>query len=155
MPGAATVRGFKKSSAGTVIFVVVLPRALANLPHGGIDRVGIGGINLDVGAARIFVLGNHFLPILSAVGGAIDAAFLAGAVRMTEDGGQNFVGIPRIHGERGNLLAVGEAEMSPRFAGVGGLVNAVAHGKIRTMQSLTAGNVNDVGIRGSDCYSTD
>src|SRR5579862_6127031 len=155
MPGAAAVSGFEKSSARAVIFVVVFPRALTNFPHGGIDGIGIRGIDLDVGAARVVVLGNNFLPALSAVGGAIDAALLAGSVGMAEDGREDFVGIARIGGERGNLLAVGEAEMSPRLAGVGGLVNAVADGKVGTMQSLTTGDVDDVGIGGSDSDGAD
>src|ERR1700758_341296 len=40
--------------------------------------------------------------------------------------------------------------MSPGLAGVGGFVNAVADGKIGPMQSLTTGDVNGIGIRGSD-----
>src|ERR1700739_3505207 len=111
MPSATAVSGFEKSAARPVIFVAVFPRALTNFPHGGIDGIGIRGINLDVGAAGVVVLGNNFLPALSAVGGAIDAALLAGSVRMAEDGGEDFVGIARVDGERGNLLAIGKAEM--------------------------------------------
>src|SRR5262249_27847752 len=98
MPGAAAVRGFKKSAARTVMFVVVLPRSFANLPHRGIDGIGIGWIDFDVGAAGVFVFGNNFLPALPAIGGPIDAALLAWSVRVTEHGSEDFVGIARIDG---------------------------------------------------------
>ena len=47
---------------------------------------------------------------------------------------------------RGNLLAVAEAEMRPRFAGVNGFVDAVASGKIGPLKPFAAADVNDVGI---------
>src|SRR5437660_12815109 len=37
--------------------------------------------------------------------------------------------------------------MCPGLAGVGGLVNPVADGQIRSLQTLSAGDVNDIGIR--------
>src|ERR1700693_3433717 len=36
--------------------------------------------------------------------------------------------------------------MGPRFAGVGGFVNPIAHREIGPMQALTATDINDVGI---------
>ena len=67
---------------------------------------------------------------------------------MAEDGGENFVGIARIDGKRGDLLSVCEAEMRPGFAGVGRLINAIADGEIGAMQSLAAAYINDVGVGG-------
>src|SRR5208283_3089539 len=113
MPGAAAVGGLEQSTAGAVEFVAVFPRAFANFPHRGIDHIGIRRINLNVGATGVFVFGNNSLPGLTTVGRAIDAAFCAGSVGMAEHGGENSVGIARIDGQRGNLLSVGESEMSP------------------------------------------
>ena len=45
---------------------------------------------------------------------------------------------------------VAEAEVRPRFAGVGGFVNAVADGEIGAGQTFAAGNINDVWIGGCD-----
>ena len=65
---------------------------------------------------------------------------------MTEYGGKNAVGIARVDGERRNLLSVHEAKVGPGLAGVGGLVDAVAHGEVGAMQALAAADINDVGI---------
>ena len=150
MPGAAAIGGFEKSAAGAVEFVVVFPRAFAGLPHRGVDDVGIRGIDLDVGAAGVFVLGDNSLPGLTAVGRAIDSALFAGSVRMAEHGGENAIRVARIDGERGNLLSIAQAEMRPGFAGVGGFVDAVADREIGAMQSFAAADINDVGIGGGD-----
>src|SRR5579864_7721787 len=69
---------------------------------------------------------------------------------MAEHRGENFVGIARIDRERGDLLAINEAEMRPGFAGVGGFVDAIADRKIGTVQSLSAGYVDNVWVRGSN-----
>ena len=150
MPCGAAIGGFEESAASAVELVAVLPRALANFPHGGVDDIGIRRIDLDVGAAGVFVLRNNFLPVLAAIGRTVKAALFAGTVRVAEDGGENPVWIARIDGERGDLLAVAKAEMGPGLARVGGFVDAVADGEIGAMQSFAAGDINDVGIGGSD-----
>jgi len=40
--------------------------------------------------------------------------------------------------------------MSPSLAGIGRLVDSIANGKIGAMQAFPAGDVNDVGIGGSN-----
>ncbi|SRR5260370_22966510 len=98
MPTISAVGGFEQSAAGSVDFVVVLPRALACLPHRGVHYVGIGRINLHVGGAGVFILINNFLPGLAAVGGTEQASLLIGAVGMTENCGKDSIGIARIDG---------------------------------------------------------
>ena len=49
-------------------------------------------------------------------------------------------------GELGNLLRVAQAEVRPGLAGVGGLVDAVADGEVRTRQPFAAADVEDVRI---------
>src|SRR5579864_9538758 len=63
------------------------------------------------------------------------------------------VPISRIDCQRRNLLAVAQPEVSPSFARVSGPVNAVANGKIRPLQTLPAGRVDQVRVRWRDRYS--
>ena len=60
------------------------------------------------------------------------------------------VGIAGIDGQRGNLLAIAQAEMRPGLARVGGFVNAVANGEIGAMQAFAAADIDDIGIGRSD-----
>ncbi len=106
MPGAAAVGGFEEAATRTVKLVVVLPRTFAHFPHRSVDDIRIRGIDLDVGAARVLVLGNNSLPGLTAVGGAIDTAFFTGSVGVAEHRGKNPVGVARIDRECGDLLSV-------------------------------------------------
>ena len=74
---------------------------------------------------------------------------------MAEHGGEDFIGIAWVDGERGDLQAIAQAEVGPGFSGVGGFVNSVANGEIGTMQAFAAAHINDVGIRGSYGDGTD
>src|SRR5207248_3053692 len=75
-----------------------------------------------------------------------DSALRIRTVRMSEDCDEEAIRIARIDDDRGDLLAVVEAEVLPRFAGVGGFVDAVAGGEIGTLQTFAAANVDDVRI---------
>ena len=68
---------------------------------------------------------------------------------MAEHGGENFVRITRIDGQRRNLLSVTQAEVRPGLASVSGFVNAVAHRQVRPVQSFAAAYINNVGIDGA------
>ncbi len=66
---------------------------------------------------------------------------------MALNGNEDPVGIVRIDRDLSDLLPVAKPfEMRPRFAGVGGLVDTIACGKIRPLQSLAATDVHHVGI---------
>ena len=93
---------------------------------------------------------DDFLPGLAAVGGTEKAALFVRTVGMAEHGGENSIGIARIDGQRGDLLAVAQAEMSPGLSGVGRFVDSVANGEVGAMQAFAAGDINNVGIGGSD-----
>ena len=150
MPGLAAVGGLEKCRRACRRSRCHIPRTLAGFPKRRIQDVGIGWIDGDVGSAGILVLVEDFLPVLAAVGGDKDAALFVGTVGMAQHGGEEMVGIARIDGQRGNLLAVAQAEVRPGLAGVGGFVDAVADGEIGTLQAFAAGDVNDVRIRGRD-----
>src|ERR1035438_1807492 len=144
MPGAAAVGGLEESATGAVELVIIFPRALADFPHRGVNNIGIRGINHNVRATGIFVLGNNSLPGLTAVGGAVDSARFAGPVRMAEDSGKNAIRVARIDGERRDLLSVDQAEMSPCLPGINRFVDAIPYGQVGAMQSLTATHIDDV-----------
>jgi hypothetical protein len=107
---------------------------------------GLAGID-HIRAAGVFVLGDDFLPGLTAIRRAIDSALFAGAVGMAEHGGEYAVGVARINGERRNLLVRRPGpKVRPCLAGVGGFVNAVAHREVGAVQSLAAADINNVGV---------
>ena len=146
MPGAAAVGGLEQSAPRAIYFVVIFPWALARFPHRSVNHVGIGGIDLNIGAAGVFVLRNDLLPVLPTVGGAIDSSLLAWSVGMAEHRSEDFIRVARIDGEGGYLLSVDQAEMLPGLARICRFVDPIADGEIGTMQSLTAAYINDVGI---------
>ena len=149
LPGLAAVGGLEDAAAGAVPFAV-LPGTFAGLPQCGIDDVGVGGIDDDSSGTDIFVLGENLLEGLGAVGGAVDAALGIGTVGMSGDRDEKAVGIARIDGHLGNLLAIAQAEVRPGLAAVGGLVDAIADGEVGTMQSFTAADVDDLRVGGRD-----
>jgi hypothetical protein len=65
---------------------------------------------------------------------------------MAEHGDEQPVRVARIDGHLGNLLAVAQAEMCPRLAGIGRFVDAVAGRQVRPRQTFAAADIDDVGI---------
>ena len=66
---------------------------------------------------------------------------------MAQDGHKDAVGVVRIHDDGGDLLAVAQAQVPPRLAGVGGSVHAVAHREVRPLQPFARAHVDRVGVR--------
>src|ERR1700730_9312990 len=155
MPCGSAIGGLEQSATGSVDFVVVFPRAFASFPHGGVNYVGIRGVDLYVGGSGVLVLVNKFLPSLAAVSGTEQAALLIGAVGMAEQGCKNLVGISWVDGECRNLQAITQAEMGPGFSGVSRFVDSIANREVGAMQAFTAGDINDVGIRRSNGDGSD
>src|ERR1035438_5371699 len=118
MPGASAVGRLEQSAAGSVDFVAVLPRAFAHFPHRSVNYVGIRGIDLYIGGAGVLVFVEDFLPGLAAIESLEKAALFIGAVGMAEHGGEDSIGIARVDGERRDLQAVAQAEMTPGLAGI-------------------------------------
>ena len=69
---------------------------------------------------------------------------------MAEHGDEEAVGIARVDEDGGDLLGVAESEVTPRLAGVGGFVHAVADGEIGALQAFAAADVDDVGVGGGE-----
>ena len=74
---------------------------------------------------------------------------------MPERRGKNTIRIARINRERGDALRIAQPKMRPRFSGICGLVNSVAHGKIRPRQTFTASHVNNVWVGKRHGYRPD
>src|ERR1700722_4271194 len=146
MPGASAIGRLEQSAAAAVKFVRILPRAFAYLPYRRINRVRIRWVDFNIASAGVFIFRNDFLPILAAVGRAIDASFFARSVRMPEDSGEHAGGIARIDGQRGNLLRIIEAEMFPGLARIRRFVDSISYREIGTMQSFAAAHKNNVWI---------
>src|SRR5262249_50678545 len=70
-PGVAAVGGLVQPAALSLPGAV-LPRPLPRFPQDGVDGPGVGGVEGQGGGSRIVVLGEHLLPGLAAVGGAVD-----------------------------------------------------------------------------------
>ena len=148
-PGLAAVGGFEDAAVRAGVLVAEFPRAFAGFPQRGVEDIGIGRVHGDVGRAGVLVDVKHFPPVLAAVGGGEDAALLVRAIGMPQHGGEQAVRVARVHGQRGNLLAVAKAQVRPGLARVGGFVDAVADGEVRALQAFAAGHINDVGVGGS------
>ena len=105
--------------------------ALLLLPERRVDDVRIARIDADVVAADVLVLVEHLLERRAAVGRAEDAALGVRTVRMAERRDEQPIRIaadrPRCSRSSACRAA---AEMRPRLAGVGGLVDAVADRKV-------------------------
>src|SRR5215472_10075369 len=145
-PRFAAVGGFENSSTRSAVLIPVLPRPQAHFPKRSVNEVGIRWVDLHIGAADVRVFRKNSLPVLAAISREINPALVARPVGMTESRGENAIGIVRVDRQRGNALRVAQAEVLPRPACVGGLVNPVANGKIGARQAFAAANVNDVRI---------
>ncbi len=149
VPGGAAVGGFEEAAVGAGEGAV-LPGCLLRLPEDGVDGLGIARVEGEVDGAGAFVLVEHLLPGLAAIGGAKDAALGVGAVGVAEYGDEEAVGVARIDEDGGDLPGVAESEVAPGFAGVGGLVHAVADGEIGALEAFAGAYVDGVGVGGGE-----
>ena len=146
-PGIAAIARDVQAAAGAA--AGQLPRLAARLPQAGEQDPRVGRVDGDVAGAGVGVLGEHLLPGLAAVGGAIDAAFLARPERRAEHGGEGDVGIGRMDDDRADLADL-LPDVLPGLAGVGGLVDAVADGDVAADVGLAGADVDDVRVRRGD-----
>ncbi len=91
----------------------ILPRALLRLPQHRVNRLRVARIKGQIHRSGEFVLVQHLLKGLSAVGGAEHAALRVRTVRMPQGRHEQPVGIARIHQDRRNLLRIAQAEVAP------------------------------------------
>ena len=119
---------------------------VARGPHG----VRVARVQLHVHEAGLLVDELHQAPVLAAVGGLVEPAFLVRSPGMTEGRYPHGVGIGGVHLNATDGARVGEAEEGPRLAAVGRLVDA-ATGRDGIARIRFAGApVDHVGIRRGD-----
>src|SRR5205814_1578259 len=101
------------------------------------------GIESDVGGAGLRILEQHLLPGLTAIRRPINAPFRIGTKRMAQHGREGDVRIVGVYGHRANLAFL-LPDMSPRLAGIGGFVNAVAGRDVASWVGLTGTDVDHI-----------
>jgi hypothetical protein len=117
------------------------------LPDGGVENVGIGGVDDEVAGTGDVGLEEDFGPGLATVFGAKDTALGVGAGHVADGRDVDQVGIFGIDADAADLLRGFEADVRPGLAGVGGLVHAVAVGGVAAHGGFAGADVQDVGVR--------
>ena len=107
----------------------------------------------DIDSAGIVVDEENLRPGLAAIGCTKDASFWIRSVRMTECGDIDDVGVCRMDNHFADGAGVAQPDVLPRFAGIDGLINAVALRDIPTQASFTGTGIDHVGVgrSNSDC----
>src|SRR5207244_1843266 len=96
-------------------------------PHAGNDRVWIFRVERQARAPGVFVDEENAIPGLSAVGGAIDAAFLLRPRGASQRAGEDDVGIRRVNENPADAPRLLEPHVGPGRAGVRRLIDTVAN----------------------------
>ncbi len=102
------------------------PRRAPCLPQRCKQNVGIMRIESHVDAASVFVLVQNFLPGLTAVGRAEDAALRVRTIGMAEGRNKCNVRIRGIHDDFADGARVAQSHVLPGLAAIQRLVHAVA-----------------------------
>src|SRR6185437_12626381 len=144
-PGHALVGGFVEPGRHRRRAAAAAATGSASALGGSEDEAGHLVVEFEI-AGAVDALGlEHALPVLAAVGGAVDAA--ARVAGVAGGRGEDDVGILGIDDDLIDLGGVGESDMGPGLAGVGGLVHAVAVG---AADRVAAAGIDHVGIGRSD-----
>ena len=145
-PVVAAVGGLPQPRAWPLQRGVDAPGRAPGLPQGRVDHLGVSGFEGQVDGAGGVVGPQHLLPASTAVGGAEHAPLGIGAVGMAQGGHEDAVRTARIDEDPPDLLGVGQADVSPGTAPVGGAVHPVALGDVGAHVGLTGADVDDVRV---------
>ena len=104
----------------------------------------------QIDCAGVVVTVEDFLPGGAAVLGAEHAAFGIAPVGMAEGGDVDEIGIGGADADARNGLRLGEADILPGAAGVGGLVDAVALHDVAAKLGFAHSDVDGVGVGRGD-----
>ncbi len=118
---------------------VEIPGMDEQRPHAGIERVRIARVHREVRAAGLVVELQHLLPRLAAVGRAIDAALRLRLEQLPQRADEHAIRIVRVDDDAADVAGFFEAHVLPVVAGVGRLVDAVAHRVERPDEERLAG----------------
>src|SRR6266852_463022 len=147
-PRVSAVARFVKPAAGSPADHRV--GGAADLIHRREENVGIVGIKNKIRRAGLVIHVKDFLPGFAAVARAEHTTLLVWSERMSECGNEDEVGIMIIDKDFGDVLAIAQADIRPRFAAIDGFVKAVAIGNIVSQALLARADIEHVRIRWSD-----
>src|SRR5690606_38815440 len=123
-----------------------LPGGTIYLPDGGIDHLGVVGVQDQVGSPSLVTLIKDLFPRLSAVGGLEDPALLVGAERMAQYGCIDDVGIGGMYPHPRDRLRFLEAGVGPGLSCINGLIYPVALHDVSAELRFPHSDIDDVGI---------
>ena len=98
-----------------------------DLPRAGEQDVRVVRVHRQARAAGVRVDEEHALPVPAAVRRPVDAALLLRAGRAAERAGEDDVRVRRVDDDPADAARLAQAHVRPGLAGVGRLVDAVAH----------------------------
>ena len=127
------------------------PGRAIRLPGRRVQHIGVLRIHRQVDRAAAVVAIEHLLPGLAAILRAIHASIRVWPIRMPEHRRIDEIRIGRVHTNLADHFGVAKADVRPRLAGIGGLVNAVALNDVAAEARLPHADVDDVRVRGRDC----
>ena len=145
-PGAPAVQRLVETTARSAGGRIDVPRRPAGLPQGGVDHVGIAGLEGHVDGPGVGVVEQRPGPGPTAIGGAEHAALRIGTVGMAERGCQQHVRVARIDQDLADLLGVLQPDGGPGGPAVGRAEHAFALGDIGAHVGLARADVDDVAI---------
>src|SRR5690606_22354397 len=103
-------------------------------------------VHRQVGGAGALVAVQHQLPILAAVGRAVNAARRVRAIDVPEGGHVDGLGILRVDSHAGDVARVLQAQVGPGVAAVVGAVDAIPGDDVAADAGLAHPDVDDVAV---------
>jgi hypothetical protein len=131
------------------------PGSAIDVPYGGEEDAGIVGVDDEVDGSRVVVAVEDFVPGGAAILGAEHAAVGIPAVGMAEGGDVDDIGIGGMDADARDSLRVGEANVLPGAAGVGGFIDAIALHDVAAKLGLPHADVDGIGAGSRDRDSPD
>src|SRR5437762_12997152 len=123
------------------------PRRAVAFPHCGEEHMGILRIENNVDATGALVEVENFLPGLTAITGAEDAAFGVRAVGMAESGDQGDVGIRGMDDDLADVASVFQTNVVPGFVALLRTIDAIAVGEVAVNARFAALDVETIRLR--------
>ena len=115
------------------------------LPAGCVHNVRVLRIDEDIRNARVFRNGEHVLPSLAAIRGAIEPALAAGTPKRALCGNPDGVRVAWVDDDFADMFAGLEAHVFPGTAAILGLVDAIPPANAALCVVFAASDPDDIG----------
>src|SRR5579884_1467543 len=148
LPSIAAVARAPQAAALATALQLVRPALSA--PRRGVQDPRVLRVHRQVAHADALVDVEHALPRRPAIARAVDAALLAGAVRVAQRRDVDHVRVRGMDADLGDVANLGKAQMLPGRAGVGGLPHAVAVRDVAADGRLAHADVDHVRVGRGD-----